>query len=184
MKIYRLICILAFALAGITVMAQEVEKTSEPVEIDYDLPQKYIVAGVSVEGNHYFNAQQIISLSGLQKGMEVTVPSDDLSSIVSRLWMQRYFEDIALEIDHFSENRDSAYFRIRIQERPRVSRWLFSGVKKGEKKELEEKGMTMIPYENAFYDEILALPAVQDLYKDIDGKVGGLGTTLQEELAK
>ena len=110
MKIYRLICILAFALAGITVMAQEVEKTSEPVEIDYDLPQKYIVAGVSVEGNHYFNAQQIISLSGLQKGMEVTVPSDDLSSIVSRLWMQRYFEDIALEIDHLSENRDSAYF--------------------------------------------------------------------------
>ena len=139
MKIYRLICILAFALAGITVMAQEVEKTSEPVEIDYDLPQKYIVAGVSVEGNHYFNAQQIISLSGLQKGMEVTVPSDDLSSIVSRLWMQRYFEDIALEIDHLSENRDSAYFRIRIQERPRVSRWLFSGVKKGEKKELEER---------------------------------------------
>ena len=139
MKIYRLICILAFALAGITVMAQEVEKTSEPVEIDYDLPHKYIVAGVSVEGNHYFNAQQIISLSGLQKGMEVTVPSDDLSSIVSRLWMQRYFEDIALEIDHLSENRDSAYFRIRIQERPRVSRWLFSGVKKGEKKELEER---------------------------------------------
>ncbi len=139
MKIYRLLCILAFAFAGITVTAQEVEKTSEPVEIDYDLPQKYIVAGVSVEGNHYYNAQQIISLTGLQKGMEVTVPSDDLSSIVSRLWLQRYFEDVALEIDHLSENRDSAYFTIRIQERPRVSRWLFSGVKKGEKKELEER---------------------------------------------
>ena len=139
MKIYRLLCILAFAFAGITVTAQEVEKTSEPVEIDYDLPQKYIVAGVSVEGNHYYNAQQIISLTGLQKGMEVTVPSDDLSSIVSRLWLQRYFEDVALEIDHLSENKDSAYFKIRIQERPRVSRWLFSGVKKGEKKELEER---------------------------------------------
>ena len=71
--------------------------------------------------------------------MEVTVPSDDLSSIVTRLWMQRYFEDVALEIDHLSENGDSAYFKIRIEERPRVSRWLYTGVKKGEKKELEER---------------------------------------------
>ena len=49
---------------------------------------------------------------------------------------------------------------------------------------LEEKGMTMIEYPDSFYDEVLALPGVQDLYKEIDGKVGGLGTTLQEELAK
>ena len=139
MKIYRLICVLAFSFAGLTAAAQGVTNTSEPVEIDYDVPQKYIVGGVSVEGNHYFNPQQIISLTGLQKGMEVTVPSDDLSSIVTRLWMQRYFEDVALEIDHLSENGDSAYFKIRIEERPRVSRWLYTGVKKGEKKELEER---------------------------------------------
>ncbi len=139
MKIYRLICVLAFSFAGLTAVAQGVNKTSEPVEIDYDVPQKYIVGGVTVEGNHYFNPQQIISLTGLQKGMEVTVPSDDLSSIVTRLWMQRYFEDVALEIDHLSENGDSAYFKIRIEERPRVSRWLYTGVKKGEKKELEER---------------------------------------------
>ena len=139
MKIYRLICVLAFSFAGLTAVAQEVKNTSEPVEIDYDVPQKYIVGGVTVEGNHYFNPQQIISLTGLQKGMEVTVPSDDLSSIVTRLWMQRYFEDVALEIDHLSENGDSAYFKILIEERPRVSRWLYTGVKKGEKKELEER---------------------------------------------
>ena len=52
------------------------------------------------------------------------------------------------------------------------------------KKALEEKGMTMIEYPDSFYDEVLALPGVQDLYKEIDSKVGGLGTTLQEELAK
>ncbi len=52
------------------------------------------------------------------------------------------------------------------------------------KKALEEKGMTMIEYDAAFYDEVLALPGVQDLYKQIDETVGGLGTTLQNELAK
>ena len=52
------------------------------------------------------------------------------------------------------------------------------------KKALEEKGMTMIEYPDSFYDEVLALDGVKALYAEIDEKVGGLGTTLQEELAK
>lgn len=51
------------------------------------------------------------------------------------------------------------------------------------KKALEEKGMTVIEYENSFFDEILALDSVKKLYEDIDGQVNGLGTALQEALA-
>ena len=122
MKVYRLLCAAVLSLAFLPVYGQEAGKKSEPVEIDYDHPQTYYIGGISVEGNHQFSEQQIISLTGLQKGLRVTVPSDDLSSIVTRLWMQRYFEDVALSIDHLSENRDSAFFVIHIQERPRVSR--------------------------------------------------------------
>ena len=57
-------------------------------------------------------------------------------------------------------------------------------IDKTKKAELQEKGMTLVEYEDSFYDEVLALPGVQDLYKEIDSEVGGLGTTLQEELAK
>lgn len=52
------------------------------------------------------------------------------------------------------------------------------------KKALEDKGMKIINYDQSFFDEILALDTVQQLYKDIDAQVNGLGTTLQEELAK
>ena len=109
------------------------------VEVDYTRPQKYIVGGISVEGNNYFSESQIISLTGLQKGMEITVPSEELSGIVRRLWLQRYFEDVSMEIDHLSPARDSAYLKIVISERPRVSRWSFSGVKTGEKKDLQDR---------------------------------------------
>ena len=109
------------------------------VEIDYNHPRKYIVGGVEVEGNSYFSSQQIIQITGLQKGMELTVPSDDVTGIVKRLWLQRFFEDVSLVIDHVSENADSAYFKIRIKERPRVSRWTFSGIKSGDKKELMDR---------------------------------------------
>ncbi len=48
--------------------------------------------------------------------------------------------------------------------------------------ELESKGMTIITYPDSFYEEVLALPEVQALYKDIDGQVNGLVTTMQSEL--
>ncbi len=139
MKTYRLLLLLFMSLAGLTAFGQEVGTSVGPVEIDYDQPKTYIVGGVMVEGNHHFGEQQIISLTGLQKGMTLTVPSDDVSSIVKRLWLQRYFEDVALEIDHVNEAADSAWFKIVIKERPRVSSWLFTGVKKSEEKDLRER---------------------------------------------
>jgi len=121
------------ALLSFGAFAQEVTD----VEVDYTHPRKYIVGGVSVEGNTYFNAQQIIQISGLQKGLQVTVPSEDVANIVKRLWLQRYFEDVALSIE--KTVADTAYFKIAIKERPRVSRWSFSGIKSGEQKELMER---------------------------------------------
>lgn len=47
---------------------------------------------------------------------------------------------------------------------------------------LEEGGMTIINYDNAFFDEILALESVQALNAAIDSQVGGLGTVLMEAL--
>ena len=48
---------------------------------------------------------------------------------------------------------------------------------------LVEKGMTLIEYDQSFFDEILAIPAGQDLYKSIDADTNGLASILQEELA-
>ena len=127
--------IFAFALA----LPTWAQQSGDDVIVDYYNPKKYIVGGVSVEGNSYFSPEQIIQITGLQKGMEVTVPSEELSGIVNRLWLQRYFEDVALVVDSLAASRDTAFFKVKIQERPRVSRWTFSGVKSGEQKELMER---------------------------------------------
>ncbi len=136
MKIRHLICLFALSALGFQANGQDV---AGPVEVDYGKTQEYYIGGVTVEGNNFYSDQQIISLTGLQKGMRVTVPSEELSSIVNRLWLQRYFEDVGLQIDRISADGDSAYFKICIKERPRVSRWLYTGVKSGERKELEER---------------------------------------------
>lgn len=136
MKIRHLFCLLALTALGFPANGQEV---ADPVEIDYSNPKDFYIGGISVDGNNFYSDQQIISLTGLQKGMRVTIPSEDLSSVVNRLWLQRYFEEVGLQVDRLSADGDSAYLKICIKERPRVSRWLYSGVKSGEKKELEER---------------------------------------------
>ncbi len=135
MKLGRLLTTLALALAPMSLAAQE----GGGVEVDYSHPVKYKVGGITVEGNTFYSDQQIISLTGLRPGMEVTVPGEELSNIVDRLWLQRYFEDVALTVDSLSVAGDSAWFCLRIKERPRVSRWTFSGVSSSERKDIQER---------------------------------------------
>ena len=136
MRISRIVYIAFLLMMAAPMWAQQSGKN---VVVDYNSPKKYIVGGVSVEGREHVSEQQILQIAGLQEGMEVTVPSDDLSSIVKRLWLQRMFEDVTLAIDSIAPSRDTAFFKISVIERPRVSRWTFSGVKSGEEKELRER---------------------------------------------
>ena len=46
---------------------------------------------------------------------------------------------MAVVVDSLAPSRDTAFFKIAIIERPRVSRWTFSGVKSGEEKELQDR---------------------------------------------
>ena len=136
MMVRRIIHLVLLLATCATAFAQQKDGG---IEVDYNNPKKYIVGGVSVEGNKYFSSEQILQNTGLQKGMEVKVPSEELSSVVNRLWHQRFFEDVAVVIDSITPTRDTAFFKVRIIERPRVSRWTFSGVKSGEQKDLQER---------------------------------------------
>jgi len=136
MRVRQIIYLVILMLMPVMMRAQQ---SSKDIEVDYNNPKKYIIGGVRVEGNNYFAPEQILQITGLQKGMEIGVPSEELSSVVNRLWLQRYFEDVAVVVDSITPSRDTAFFKIAITERPRVSRWTFSGVKSGEQKELQER---------------------------------------------
>ncbi|MCF0164074.1 MAG: BamA/TamA family outer membrane protein [Bacteroidales bacterium] len=127
-------------LLPLALMAQNsVDEVPQSIVVDYNNPQKYIIGGLRVEGTTYVNKDQIASLSGMLTGSEIQVPGENVSEIVRRVWMQRYFSDVGLYIDSLSANKDTAYFVMKITERPRVSEWKFSGLKKSEKDDIQEK---------------------------------------------
>ena len=131
MKVLRFITICTFLFVCVVASAQ--------VEVDYNRPRQYFVGGVTVEGNTYFDRNQIVAQSGLFTGRKVTIPGDEIASSIKRLLAKGYFEDVAVYADGFSAAKDSVYLRISIKERPRMSGWTFTGIKSGDKKELNER---------------------------------------------
>ena len=161
MKIDGIKYIVAFFALSLSLLSR-----AQNVEVDYSSPKKYVVGGVEVEGNNYFSSDQIIKITGLREGMQVTIPGDDISNVVDRLWAQRYFEDVGVELSRLSENRDSAWLTIRIQERPRVSKWSLSGVRSGEKKDLQERLNLRPGREFSEYVQVTSEDIIKRYYKE------------------
>ena len=105
--------------------------------VDLAVPSDYRIAGVTVLGAEFTDVQAVKLFSGLQVGDEVTIPGDRLSAAVRNLWDQRLFSDVSIEL---AERRDEdVYLVIRVKEMPRLTRYSFSGVKRGEQETLRGK---------------------------------------------
>ncbi len=152
-------------LCPLFLMAQE-EKSSNGVVVNYEKPTNYIVGGVDVEGIKYLNKDQIIALTGLKVGQKVKVPSEELTAVVKRVWLQRYFENVAISIDSLVPTRDTAYFKLTLTERPRVSKWSFVGVKSGERSDLQEKLSLRRGAELSEYGIKTNIGIIKDYYKE------------------
>ena len=109
------------------------------IVVDYNNPKRYIIGDIKVKGVKLHSKDQVIAVSGLQKGDEITVPSEQLSEVVKRIYQQRFFSNVGLYIDSLSANKDTCSLVLELQERPRVSRWTFKGIKKSEQTDLTER---------------------------------------------
>ena len=114
-------------------------QSSKDIVVDYNNPKKYIIGDIKVSGAKFISPEQIISFTGLEKGMEITIPSEAVSEVVKRVYAQRFFSHIEFVIDSLSPKKDTCFLELKLKERPRVSRWSFSGVRKSEQTDLMER---------------------------------------------
>ncbi|MDD4257633.1 MAG: POTRA domain-containing protein [Bacteroidales bacterium] len=120
-----------------TPVTDTLNRTANSIQIDYSNPRECVISGLTVSGVNYLNSDQILSLTGLAIGDTISIPGEELTSIVKRLFLQRFFSDVGVYVDSLVGN--NAYLNINIVERPRVSRWNYQGVKKGERTDIEER---------------------------------------------
>jgi outer membrane protein insertion porin family len=127
-------------------IAQVPDSAGQITSIDADLvnlfnqktPKKYKIASVKVVGNQFFDQTLFLSIAGINVGDEVTIPGGDMfSKSLNKLWGQNYFSDIAIYITRV-EGKDIDV-EIEVTERPRLSKFYFKGIRKGEQDELNTK---------------------------------------------
>ena len=106
-------------------------------EIDYAHPQKYEIGGIVVDGAKYVDGSMLSMIAGLRVGETISIPGDEISTGIRKIWEQGLFEDVTINATEFVGNK--VFLQIVIKEKPRVSRFSLKGIKKSEADEIRNK---------------------------------------------
>lgn len=129
-------------------------------------PKEYTIADITVTGTKAFDANLIISISGLAVGDKVIIPGTDVfSKAITKLWRQNLISDV--EISFTKLEGTNLYVQIDVKERPRLASYKFVGIKKGEKDDLEPK---MALSKDRVVTENMKLSAIEVIRKFYYGK--------------
>ena len=141
-RIFVLFIVIMGLLAGNNrAMAQETAPDSadveKPVVLYSGTPKKLEIADIKVEGADNYEDYVIIGLSGLSKGQVISIPGDEITQACKRYWQHGLFSDVSITDD--KEEDGKVWLTIHLRMRPRVSEIRYSGVKKSEREDLEER---------------------------------------------
>ncbi len=144
-KLYRIFFLIVTVFLATTSSAQTVNDTI-PTSVNVDLeniftsktPQQYIINTIKVTGTQSFDANLIVSISGLAVGDKVMIPGTDaFSKAINNLWRQNLISNVEIYFTRLvDKNLD---VEINITERPRLSNYKFVGIKKSEADDLVAK---------------------------------------------
>ncbi len=104
--------------------------------LDYTAPRNYTIGEITISGTQNLDHSALIAISGLEVGQEIKVPGDEISDALKNLWEQELFTDI--KISAFDVKANIIFLNIEVEERPRLSKFKFKGVKKGKQESLRE----------------------------------------------
>ncbi len=104
---------------------------------DYNTPKDYYLGGVTVSGVKYLDGNVLVMLSGLTIGDKMKVPGDKISRAIRKLWEQGLFEEVSISVSKVVD--DQVFLDIHLKERPRLSKFQFTGIKKSDADDIREK---------------------------------------------
>ena len=136
-KTKRLLLALLLVVMPVLAHSQVVVGGNTEYDFDYLTPKTYEIGGITLEGADNFDHRVVQLVAGLQVGDKVKIPGDKISGAIENLWKQGMFDDVQIRVSRIQGN--IAFLTIVLRERPRMLKFAFTGVKKGEDKKLREE---------------------------------------------
>ncbi|MCC6762937.1 MAG: outer membrane protein assembly factor [Chitinophagaceae bacterium] len=181
-------CLLAVLMmfGAVAVQAQDTTAVSVDPELEnifsQKSPKEYIVGSVVVSGNKYFDNALLLSIANLNVGDKIVIPGgDNFSRTINNLWSQNYFSNVTIYITRL-EKPNKLHLEIEVQERPRLQKFTFNGVKKSDVEELQTKSGLVAGRIITENNKQLAIDAIVKYYQEkgfrnIDVKVAEVPST-------
>lgn len=109
-------------------------------KVDFMNPQKHTIARTDVLGVDHLNHDAIVLISGLTPGKEITVPGDDITQAIKKLWEQDLFSDVEVGYNKIDNVTGDIFLYIKLQDLPKLTKYKFTGdVSKGEADKVKEE---------------------------------------------
>jgi len=103
-------------------------------ETSYEDGKRYILGGLEVTGLQSYNEQTVKTYTGLRVGQPITVPGDEISAVINKLWGLELFTDISFYITNIEG--ENVFLELNILERPTLANVKVYGVKKNKVDEI------------------------------------------------
>ena len=170
-KLYKILMLaLVTSLLSFSARSQQKKESDTTItNIEADLinifnqktPKKYKVSAVKVIGNKFFDENLLLSIANINIGDEIAIPGgDNFSKAITKLWGQNYFSNVEIFITKLEAK--NIEIEIDVTERPRLSKFYFKGIRKGEGEDLSGK-TGLIP--NRVITENMKISAVEAIKK-------------------
>src|SRR5665647_823768 len=137
MILKKLLATLAFVLLCFGINAQVKDST-----LYLSTPKVYEIGGITVSGIKHSDESVLINVSGLTVGDKIEIPGESIRSAIQKLWAQNLFENV--KINYTKVTGDKIFLDLEFVERPRLSDFIFNGVRKSEGDDLKDK-IKLIP---------------------------------------
>ena len=122
------VCLSNFAFAQISL---------SEINLNYSNPKEYVIGGIDLEGIKFLDKKTLIQLSTLEVGSKIMVPGDKLTKATKILWQQGLFSNVQIKVKSIQSN--VIFLTLLLEERPRLSKFKFNGLKRSEIDAIRDK---------------------------------------------
>ncbi len=136
-----------YLLAAICILTNASLFAQEGVEVlKYGDKKQYEIGGIKIKGAETRDRNAIKSIAALREGDKITIPGPEIPKAIKSLIKLKLFNNVEIFLDSIA-NEKVAFLTINIEEKPTLSRYFFSGIKKSQQDELNDIVKTILTKE-------------------------------------
>ena len=180
---YKILLILSLLASTLTAAAQAVTDTVyNPTVIFNGVPRNYELAGITVTGADNYEDYIVIGYTGLRVGQRIDIPGNDITQAARRLMRQSLFAQAQIKVEKIADGK--VWLEIAVRPQPRISEVNYTGMKKGERDDIQ-KMLQLMKGSNINQNIInRATAIVKKYYGDKGFGNADVRITLQDDLSK